>query len=173
MGGSRDLRYCRYSARHALADVLKYSIFYDISLSQQHFSFSDWFSNKTSFQAPEEVKPTGPSLDLNNMQPGQAQMPVATCTTSGESNLYPMLGLQTSAQADSKTGRNDRKAKTGKQAGASSQEPAVATATAAAEAAAAAATAAAVQAAAAAAAESFLSDKGLIIKTHTPSSPIG
>ena len=96
-------------------------------------------------------------------------MPVATCTTSGESNLYPMLGLQTSAQADSKTGRNDRKPKTGKQAAASSQEPAAATAAAQA----AAAAAAAVQAAAAAAADSFLSDKGLIIKTHSPSSPLG
>ena len=120
------------------------------------------------FQAAEEVKPTGPSLDLNNMQPGQAQTPVATCTTSGESNLYPMLGLQTSAKADSKTGINDRNAKTGKQAAASSQEPAAATATAQA----AAAAAAAVQAAAAAAADSFLSDKGLIIKTHSPSSPL-
>lgn len=95
-------------------------------------------------------------------------MPVATCTASGESNLYPMLGLQTSTQADSKTGRNDRKAKTGKQA-ASSQEPAAATAAAQA----AAASAAAVQAAAAAAADSFLSDKGLIIKTHSPSAPLG
>ena len=78
-----------------------------------------------------------------------------------------MLGLQTSAQADSKTGRNARKAE--KQAAASSQEPAAATAAAQA----AAAAAAAVQAAAAAAADSFLSDKGLIIKTHSPSSPLG